>query len=97
MDYLEPVALSIHCRRHDDRHRTVEAHNFTPLAWAVRHAAMGYDSTDGAGLSVRGEILVLPGNRPTRGLRQSIGRATGTAKGGGRDPVPDTHLTLPTK
>jgi hypothetical protein len=40
-----------------------------------------------AGLFVRGEtpIWLQPGNRPTRGLRPSIVRATGTAQGGGRN------------
>ena len=59
----------------------------------LQPAALGLSSTPpwattapmGCRLSVRSEGRVLPGNRPTRGLRQSIGRATSAAQGGGGD------------
>ena len=74
---------------------SVVAQNCAPRPWAERHAARGYSARRQgrrqhrwvAVLSVRSEalILLLPGNRPTRGLRQSIGRATAAAQGGGGD------------
>ena len=59
----------------------------------LQPAALGLSSTPpwattapmGCRLSVRSEGRVLPGNRSTRRLRQSIGRATATAQGGGGD------------